>query len=120
MIDYNIARALDKAWNQIDLYCREKYEGKTTRDIHFGWKHDVFGWLEFGVQPNGAPFFVHGNHSQSYGSKDNDWYFHDRHRDGYPYAKYDRMEEIVADWPIIKKKLEELFQREESILNFKI
>lgn len=113
-------QALDNAWKEIQKYCKENYAGKTTRDIQFSWKHDTYGWLEFGVTPNGTAYFVRGGHHLSHRSKDADWYYHPDYKEGYYGTKYREMEQIIKDWKKIKNILEQKFAVEDSIFNFKI
>ena len=114
----NLNKALDNAWHKIELYCQEKYAGVSTRDIQFSWKHDIYGWIEFGITPNGTPYIVRGDHATDRRSNNATWFFHPAHKDSFFDIKYASIEEIVKDWPIIKKKLEEKVNIEQSIFNF--
>ena len=104
-----LKKALDDAWAKIQTYCKEQYSGVSTRDVQIRWKHDPYGWIEFGVTRNGTAYIVHGHHAQSSRAADADWYFHPAHKEGYPYTKYDRIEEVVRDWPTVKMRLEDAF-----------
>lgn len=116
----NLNAALETAWGKIQAYCKENFAGVSCRDIQFGWKHDVYGWTEFGITPNGDAYFVSGDHSQSSRDANADWYYHPDHKAGYVFTKHARMEEVVRDWPIIKEKLLQAVRVERSIFNFEV
>lgn len=113
-------QALENAWKEIQKYCKKNYAGRTTKDIQFEWQHEVYGWTEFGVTPNGDAYFVRGDHSKGRRSKGADWYYHPEYEEGYAGVKHREIEKIVTNWPKIKCILEEKFAIEDSIWNFKI
>ena len=110
--------ALDSAWAKIQAYCKQHYTGMSIQDVQVKWKHDTYGWLEFGVTPAGVPYYVRGNHFLSSRSPDTQWYYHPGHQMGYEPARYARMKEIIQDWPVIKEKLEQQFEKEKLIFAF--
>lgn len=111
-------KALDEAWKKIKSYCEEKYAGISTRDVQFSWKHEIYGWIEFGVTPSGTPYIVRGDHSKDRRSDSAEWFFHPSHKEGYFPAKYPSIEEVIRDWPIIKERFEKECNTEHSIFNF--
>ena len=116
----SINAALDNAWSKIQNYCKEKYKGKTVRDVQFQVYHDMYMWMEFGVTSNGDAYFVRGDHSMSHTSDRADWYYHPGHKEGYFALKYRELETIVRKWTEIKVMLAKKFAQEESIFNFEV
>lgn len=116
----SINHALMSAWTKIQEYCKERYHHVSTRDIQIRWKHNVYGWTEFGVTPDGSAYIVHGNHSQSPTSPNAEYHFHPQRptRPEDMPTRFCRLEEVVKDWPIIKEKLEDAFSIERRIQNF--
>ena len=114
--------ALTDAWAKIQEYCKDQYAGVSSRDVQVRWKHNTFGWTEFGVTPDGTPYIVHGHHAQSSRDSTADWYFHPEHKtsDGASFMRYDRMEEVVRDWPQVKATLEKRFAQERNIFDFNV
>lgn len=121
-MNQSLISALGEAWGKIQAYCKEQYSGVSTRDIQVRWKHNVYGWIEFGVTPDGTAYIVHGHHAQSSRAEDADWYFHPVHKTapGSQFTKYNRIEEVVRDWPLVKRKLEEAAAKERGIFNFEV
>jgi len=105
--------ALQKAWESIQEYCK-KYKGLSTQDVQFEWQHEVYVWQEFGVTPNGEAYFVRGGHDKSRRSNNADWYYHPNHNEGYVFAKYPCIEDIVKHWNVIKTMLEKKFQTDKN------
>lgn len=116
-MDSKMRDALDVAWEKIQRYCQQ-YAGRSIRDVQIRWKHEIFGWCEFGVTSNGEAYINGGNHSQSSRGKDTAWVGHPEHNDPYENCKYGFIEKVVRDWPIIKDKLEMRFEEERLIFAF--
>ena len=51
----NRNEALRTAWKKIQEYCSQ-YAGRSNQDVQVRWRHDMYGWTEFGVTPNGVPY----------------------------------------------------------------
>ena len=117
----NRNEALRTAWKKIQEYCSQ-YAGRSNQDVQVRWRHDMYGWTEFGVTPNGVPYIVHGDHSQDSRSSSAAWYFHPQHRTsaGDEFMRYSRMEEVISDWPRVKDCLARAFGREAEIWDVKV
>ena len=109
--------ALSEAWSKINDYCK-KYAGISTRDVQIRWKHDVYGWIEFGVTPQGKAYINRGDHSKSPGENNTTYIGHPMRKEADQWTKYPSIEEVVKDWPAIKEILEKRFDDEKRIFNF--
>ena len=109
--------AIMNAWGKISEYVKENYTGVFENGIRFRWKHEVYGWKDFGVTPDGVAYIVKGSH----GTSDlNEWFYHPVIKKTYEPGRLAVTEDIVNDWAIIKKKLSELAEKENGLYNFQV
>lgn len=109
--------AIMNAWERIQEYVKENYDGVFECDIEFEWKHEVYGWKRFGVTKNGAAYIVTGSHGTL---SLNDWFYHPTNNKTFERKRLSVTEDVVNDWTIIKDKLEKLAERENNLYNFKV
>lgn len=109
--------AILQAWFKIREYVKENYNGTFEKGIEFTWKHEVYGWTKFGVTRTGDAYIVHGSHGTS---SLNEYYYCPFKEAGWEHGRLPRTEEVVNDWHIIKSKLIQLADKENSLYNFMV
>ncbi len=112
------SEAVISAWNKISEYVRKEYAGVFQNGLHFRWKHEVYGWTEFGVTPKGDAFIATGSHGA--GEQYTDYYYHPDKSKTYEPKRISVTSEVVEDWQKIKKILEEKAKKEKALYNFQV
>ena len=113
----NRNEAIMSAWSKIRTYVKENYSNVFTNEVRFRWKHEVYGWKEFGVTPDGIAFIVKGSHGTS---AMNEYYYHPTKPMGYEFTKLNSVEAVVNDWQTIKKILNALAEKEKRLYDFEV
>lgn len=117
MTEEQRTKAIMDAWKQIQDYVHDNYAGVFAKDMRFRWKHEVYQWVEFGVTPEGYAFIVRGCHG--WGDSEADFFYHPG-KTGYDRLKLTLTEQVVRDWPTIKRLLQEYAEKENALYNFQI
>lgn len=113
----NRNEAIMNAWGKIQAYVKENYNGVFSKEIRFKWKHEIYGWTEFGVTSNGTAFIVTGSHGTD---NLNDWFYHPTITKTYEHKRLSVTEDVINDWQTIKEKLKSLGDKENALYNFKV
>lgn len=110
--------AVMAAWGKIQKAVKQEYAGVFHKELRFRWKHEVYGWTEFGVTPDGDAFLVTGSHGA--GDSYADFFYHPVVRKTYEPKRIQVTEEAVTDWPQIKEILRKKAAAEKSVYDFHI
>ena len=112
------AEAVISAWNKISEYVRKEYAGVFQNGLRFRWKHDVYGWTEFGVTPKGDAFIATGMHGA--GENYTEYYYRPDKSKTYEPKRIGVTSEVVEDWQKIKKILEKRAEKEKALYDFQV
>lgn len=115
----NRAEAIMNAWKKIQEYVKKEYDGVFEKGIRIRWKHEVYGWTEFGVTSTGDAYICHGSHGC--GDRMTDWFYHpDTRKPTFERTRMTHTEKVVNDWEIIKQELYKMALKERLLYNFQV